>query len=153
MNKKVLKLIPILFIAFLFTGCWGWTDGRKQIIKDKCQDDKMDCDCYLKVTMDMFESPDAYNNADDETLSKYEDRVNKECKLKTEEVAEEGWQDEDIEIIMENCPEGFDFDCYMSEVMETFKNKAEYLKVIGEGESNDSYKSFYAKIAGSCVLQ
>lgn len=154
MRTHALKILTIIFISSTLTGCWGWTDARKKTIKNKCQSEKYDCDCFLKVTLDMFEAPEDYNNASDEELAKYEERLNSECKIpEDEKAADEGWKDEDIEAVLSRCPEGYDCDCYMSRVMETFPNKETYIDVVDNAdESNEEFKQFEGKTLISCKL-
>jgi len=51
--------------VILLTSCSGdpneWSDERKQIVKDKCDSEVFDCDCYLKTTIDFFPNAQDYN--------------------------------------------------------------------------------------------
>lgn len=58
--KNFLPLLCCLSI-FTFSSCGGWTDERKKIITDKCDEDLYDCNCYLQKTIESFPEPDQYN--------------------------------------------------------------------------------------------
>lgn len=157
MIKKAVKFLPILIVSVVLTSCWGWTEGRKQKVKDKCQAEMYDCDCYLKVTLDMFESPDDYNNASDEKLAEYEEKLNTECYKEQEEKTSSGdetWKDEDlIKVRNEHCPDGYDCDCFMSIAMESFANMNEFMEVNNNPEKNkEKSDHFQASILSSCKL-
>lgn len=61
---KVIRT-ALLFPLILLTACSSdpneWTEERKQVILDKCDKETFDCDCYLKVTMEMFPNAQEYN--------------------------------------------------------------------------------------------
>ena len=37
------------------------TEERKQIVKDKCDSEMFDCDCYLETTIEFFQDAQNYN--------------------------------------------------------------------------------------------
>ena len=159
MIKKALKFSPIFILSLVLTSCWGWTDERKQKVKNKCQEEMYDCDCYLKVTLDMFESPDDYNNPSDEKLAEYEERLNSECYKDDQEQnaatdGEETWKDEDlVKIYEEHCPENHDCDCFMNKAMEHFSSMTEFSEVKNNPEANkEKSDQFKAAVLSSCKL-
>lgn len=84
-----IKILSILSITILLASCSGdpdaWTDERKQIITDKCDNEVFDCDCYLKTTMEAFPKAQDYNTIlGDETanqvkVDEYWDKVYDGC--------------------------------------------------------------------------
>lgn len=38
-----------------------WTEERKQIVKDKCDSELFDCDCFLNSTIEFFPNAQEYN--------------------------------------------------------------------------------------------
>ena len=61
-----MKIIYISFAVLTFTlvSCGNpneWNDERKQIVKDKCDSDLFDCDCFLETTMENFPNAQDYN--------------------------------------------------------------------------------------------
>jgi hypothetical protein len=62
-----------------------WTDERKQIVKDKCDSELFDCDCFLKSTMESFPNAQDYNTTleneskNQEKVDAYWDKVYEEC--------------------------------------------------------------------------
>lgn len=152
MYNKILPYLSILLISFFSVSCGGWNKENKQDVKDKCQAKKYDCDCYLKVTTDMFLTPEDYNNAGDKKLSSYQKRLKKDCLNKEEKNnKKQQWEDEDIGVILKKCPEGYDKDCYMSQAMSFFDNKKEFLNTL-ENSNKEKMSTFNSKIKG-CKLK
>lgn len=59
-----LKLFSLLAVAVLAVSCDdpnAWTDERKQIVKDKCDAEVFDCECYMKTTIETFPNAQEYN--------------------------------------------------------------------------------------------
>ncbi|TNE56224.1 MAG: hypothetical protein EP338_01250 [Bacteroidetes bacterium] len=53
-----------LCATLLLTACDNpneWTEERKQIVKDKCDNDLYDCDCFLEKTVNFFPEAQDYN--------------------------------------------------------------------------------------------
>lgn len=85
-----MKLILFSFfaVAILFTSCGdpeAWNEERQQIVKDKCDSDVFDCDCYLKTTMETFPKAQDYNktleneSANQEKVDAYWDKLYEDC--------------------------------------------------------------------------
>lgn len=59
------KILLIGGITLALASCSGdpdeWTDERKQIVKDKCDSEIFDCDCYLETTIEYFPNAQDYN--------------------------------------------------------------------------------------------
>ena len=59
------KILLIGGITLALASCSGdpdeWTDERKQIVKDKCDSEIFDCDCYLETTIEYFPKAQDYN--------------------------------------------------------------------------------------------
>ena len=81
--KKI--YFPVALLSFFLMSCGGWTDARKQTVRDKCDGDIFDCDCFLKTTMDVFEDPNAYTStlenesANQEQVDAYWDKLYEDC--------------------------------------------------------------------------
>ena len=64
-----------------------WNDERKQIVKDKCDSELFDCDCFLNSTMEYFPNAQDYNTTleneskNQEKVDKYWDKVYESCML------------------------------------------------------------------------
>lgn len=64
-----------------------WNDERKQIVKDKCDSELFDCDCFLNSTMEYFPNAQDYNNTleneskNQEKVDKYWDKLYESCML------------------------------------------------------------------------
>lgn len=83
-----LKLFSVFAVAILFTSCddpEAWSDERKQIVKDKCDAEVFDCDCYLKTTIEAFPKAQDYNktleneSANQEKVDAYWDKLYEDC--------------------------------------------------------------------------
>ena len=59
------KFLLIAAAVTLLSSCAGdpneWTEERKQIVKDKCDSEIYDCDCYLETTIEFFQDAQSYN--------------------------------------------------------------------------------------------
>ena len=59
------KFLLISAAVTLLSSCAGdpnkWTEERKQIVKDKCDSEIYDCDCYLETTIEFFQDAQSYN--------------------------------------------------------------------------------------------
>ena len=64
-----------------------WNDERKQIVKDKCDSELYDCDCFLNSTMEYFPNAQDYNTTleneskNQEKVDKYWDKLYESCML------------------------------------------------------------------------
>ena len=64
-----------------------WNDERKQIVKDKCDSELFDCDCFLNSTMEYFPNAQDYNTTleneskNQEKVDKYWDKLYESCML------------------------------------------------------------------------
>ena len=62
-----------------------WNEERKQIVKDKCDSELFDCDCFLKSTMEAFPKAQDYNTTleneskNQEKVDAYWDKIYEEC--------------------------------------------------------------------------
>jgi len=62
-----------------------WNDERKQIVKDKCDSELFDCDCFLNSTMEFFPNAQDYNKTleneskNQEKVDKYWDKLYGSC--------------------------------------------------------------------------
>jgi hypothetical protein len=62
-----------------------WNDERKQIVKDKCDSELFDCDCFLNSTMEFFPNAQDYNKTleneskNQEKVDKYWDKLYESC--------------------------------------------------------------------------
>ena len=62
-----------------------WNDERKQIVKDKCDSELFDCDCFLKSTMETFPNAQDYNTTleneskNQEKVDAYWDKLYEDC--------------------------------------------------------------------------
>lgn len=83
-----LKLFSIFAVAILFASCddpEAWTEERKQIVKDKCDSEMYDCDCFLKTTMESFPNAQDYNktleneSANQAKVDAYWDKLTENC--------------------------------------------------------------------------
>lgn len=83
-----LKLFSIFALALFFTSCSdpdAWDDEKKQIVKDKCDAEVFDCDCFLKTTMEEFPKAQDYNktleneSANQEKVDAYWDKLYENC--------------------------------------------------------------------------
>lgn len=82
-------LFSFLSISLVTASCAGdpdeWNDERKQIVKDKCDAEVFDCDCYLKTTMESFPKAQDYNKtmenetANKEKVDAYWDKIYEGC--------------------------------------------------------------------------
>lgn len=83
-----LKLFSFFAIAVLAVSCDdpnAWSDDRKQIVKDKCDSEMFDCDCYLKTTIETFPNAQDYNktleneSANQKKVDAYWDKLYEDC--------------------------------------------------------------------------
>lgn len=64
-----------------------WNDERKQIVKDKCDSELFDCDCFLNSTIEYFPNAQDYNTTleneskNQEKVDKYWDKIYESCML------------------------------------------------------------------------
>lgn len=62
-----------------------WNDERKQIVKDKCDSELFDCDCFLESTMESFPNAQDYNKTleneskNQEKVDAYWDKLYDSC--------------------------------------------------------------------------
>jgi hypothetical protein len=83
------KFLSILTIALIATACSGdpneWTEERKQIVKDKCDDEVFDCDCFVETTVKEFPKAQDYNKTlenesqNQEKVDSYWDKLYENC--------------------------------------------------------------------------
>lgn len=56
--------ISLALLSFSLASCGDpneWNDERKQIVKDKCDSELFDCDCFLESTIEFFPNAQDYN--------------------------------------------------------------------------------------------
>lgn len=64
-----------------------WNDERKQIVKDKCDSELFDCDCFLNSTIEFFPNAQDYNTTleneskNQEKVDNYWDKIYESCML------------------------------------------------------------------------
>ncbi len=82
------KLFSIFALAIAFTSCSdpdAWDDEKKQIVKDKCDSEVFDCDCFLETTMKEFPKAQDYNktleneSANEEKVDAYWEKLYENC--------------------------------------------------------------------------
>ena len=54
MKVKFLSIVSAIFLLVACSNPNEWTEERKQIVKDKCDSEMFDCDCYLETTIKFF---------------------------------------------------------------------------------------------------
>lgn len=60
--KRSLFFALLALTTFLASCGGGWTDEKKELIKNKCiANARYDCDCYLEKVVASFENPDDFN--------------------------------------------------------------------------------------------
>ena len=123
MKNKIQLLFSALFLIAFLSGC-GWTDERKDKILGKCIEDRYDCDCYLKVTMERYPNPEDYN-AKSEEDQEYKEKLEIECGR--------GWKDEEVIALYEKCDtELYDCDCGIGVIVEKYKSNASFQNAIND---------------------
>lgn len=121
MKNKIQILFSALFIGAFLVGC-GWTDERKDKILGKCIEDRYDCDCYLKITMDRYPDPDDYNTKSEDD-SEYKEKLEMECG--------KGWKDEEVVSLYEVCDtEKYDCDCGIEKIVDKYSNYSSFKNAI-----------------------
>ena len=59
------KFLLMAATVALLSSCAGdpneWTEERQQIVKDKCDSEMFDCECYLETTIEFFQDAQSYN--------------------------------------------------------------------------------------------
>ncbi|MDG1333440.1 MAG: hypothetical protein P8P74_13980 [Crocinitomicaceae bacterium] len=82
------KLFSFLAVAVLAVSCSdpdAWDDEKKQIVKDKCDSEVFDCDCFLETTISEFPKAQDYNktleneSSNQEKVDAYWDKLYDEC--------------------------------------------------------------------------
>lgn len=60
--KRIYTYLALLTITLVSCGNPNeWNDERKQIVKDKCDSELFDCDCFLESTIEYFPNAQDYN--------------------------------------------------------------------------------------------
>ncbi len=60
--KRIYTYLALLTITLVSCGNPDeWNDERKQIVKDKCDSELFDCDCFLESTIEYFPNAQDYN--------------------------------------------------------------------------------------------
>ena len=88
-KQMKIKILSIVSVVVLLTACAGdpneWTEERKQIVKDKCDSEMFDCDCYLETTIKSFPDAQSYNSTleneaeNQEKVDAYWDKIYDGC--------------------------------------------------------------------------
>lgn len=83
-----LRLFTIAGSLLFLTACDDpneWTEERKQIVKDKCDSEIFDCDCFLETTVNEFPKAQDYNTTleneseNQEKVDAYWDKLYDNC--------------------------------------------------------------------------
>jgi hypothetical protein len=124
MKNKVFLSMTLVLTSLLISSCGGWTDERKEKIMGKCIEDKFDCDCYLKVTMEKYPDPEDYNKKSEKDEA-YKKTLKVECGI--------GWEDDEFMPLYEKCDtELYDCDCAVTKIVDSYPNKSSFDKAINE---------------------
>lgn len=60
--KRIYTYLALLTITLVSCGNPDeWNQERKQIVKDKCDSELFDCDCFLESTIEYFPNAQDYN--------------------------------------------------------------------------------------------
>jgi hypothetical protein len=60
--KRIYTYLALLTITLVSCGNPDeWNEERKQIVKDKCDSELFDCDCFLESTIEYFPNAQDYN--------------------------------------------------------------------------------------------
>jgi hypothetical protein len=84
--KTIYTYLGLLTITLVSCGNPNeWNDERKQIVKDKCDSELFDCDCFIKSTIEYFPNAQDYNKTleneskNQEKVDAYWDNLYENC--------------------------------------------------------------------------
>ena len=80
-----LTLFCLLSVAFFIASCSEdpneWSEERRKIVKDKCDSEIFNCDCFVEKTIEFFPQAQSYNktleneSANQEKVDQYWNRI------------------------------------------------------------------------------
>ena len=130
LNRNPLRVNKYLLLgglALIMTSCGGWGEDEEEKLHAKCKEHIYDCDCYVKTTVEFFESPDDYND-NSEGNEKYAEAL-EDCMKEVEGDGEEaaGWSVADEDFLWEKCnDQEYECNCYVNTTMDFFQTAKDF---------------------------